>query len=92
MEEEIVIEEVIADFCQTPNSSEEAGDESLNSELINSSFLFDEEKDNSTSDVVRLTPPIVDEVGFEVEVQNYNGEAYQEGKPFNSTHDFLNVF
>lgn len=36
-----------------------------------------------------------DEACFEVEVQKYNGDSmfldFQEGKPFNFTHDFLNV-
>ncbi|KAI3939942.1 hypothetical protein MKW98_029718 [Papaver atlanticum] len=83
-EEEIVIEEVITDFSQSPSNSSEAGDESLNLELINSSLCFDEEKDDSSSDVVRLIPSIVDGAGDVGEIQKRDSRflAYQEGKLF----------
>ncbi|XP_026415414.1 uncharacterized protein LOC113310831 isoform X2 [Papaver somniferum] len=90
-EEEIAIEKVVTDFSQIPSNSSEVGDASLYLELINSSFLFDEEKDDSSSDIVRLIPFIVDGAGDVGETQKRDSRflAYQEGKPFIPRTEFV---
>ncbi|XP_026422191.1 uncharacterized protein LOC113318261 isoform X2 [Papaver somniferum] len=81
MEDEVMMEEVITDVNKNSSiPSEEAGDDSLDLELINPSFLFDEEKDDSTTDADRLIPSKIDGAGNVGEIQKGDSRflAYQE--------------
>ncbi|KAI3910847.1 hypothetical protein MKW98_022534 [Papaver atlanticum] len=85
--------EIDADSEVIPIESKLVNDFTLHSYILIDSNLAYEGNCKSTT---KTQISHMYEAGFEVEVQKYNGDstflACQEGKPFISTHDFLNIF